>query len=100
MANLPTIAALATLQSSTPGLNTTAAAKFPFLSNRADPAYAGLQVQSSGDDYITDHEVGGYGWSKPTVSGMVCGAKRNFTFVALFGPDGLPNIRGTGLTPY
>ncbi|KAK7449470.1 hypothetical protein CaCOL14_011493 [Colletotrichum acutatum] len=70
-------------------------ARFSFLFNSADPPYAGLYVQSSTEDFITDYEVEGYGWGKPTVTGKVCGAKGNFTFVQLFSPDGLPNTKAT-----
>ncbi|EXF76363.1 hypothetical protein CFIO01_12059 [Colletotrichum fioriniae PJ7] len=70
-------------------------ARFSFLFNGADPAYAGLYVLSSGEDFITDYEVVGYGWGRPSVTGKVCGAKGNFTFVQLFGPDGLPNTKST-----
>ncbi|CAN8101018.1 unnamed protein product [Discula destructiva] len=65
-------------------------ARFSFLFNRADPVYAGLYVQSSGD-YITDYSVYGYYFGTDAGSGRVCGAQGNFTYVSLLGPDGQPN---------
>ncbi|TKW55654.1 hypothetical protein CTA1_12615 [Colletotrichum tanaceti] len=68
-------------------------ARFSFLFNRADPPYAGFYVQSSGD-YITDYTVSGYGWGRPVTKGRVCGAKGNFTFIPLTGPNGEPPVSG------
>ncbi|KAK1965564.1 hypothetical protein LY78DRAFT_658156 [Colletotrichum sublineola] len=65
------------------------AARFSFLFNRADPPYAGFYVQSSGD-YITDYTVHGLGFGIPVTKGRVCGARGNFTFVPLTGPNGEP----------
>ncbi|KAL2881569.1 hypothetical protein SGCOL_003136 [Colletotrichum sp. CLE4] len=72
-------------------------ARFPFLFNAEDPVYAGLYVQSSTEDFITDYKVEAYSWRSDyaDITGKVCGAKGNFTFVQLFGPDGLPNTLPT-----
>ncbi|KAK1982009.1 hypothetical protein LZ30DRAFT_749663 [Colletotrichum cereale] len=64
-------------------------ARFSFLFVRVDPPYAGFYVQSSGD-YITDYTVYGIGYGRPATKGRVCGAKGNFTFVPLTGPNGEP----------